>query len=30
MTTQEFIAKMTPDNKELISKMEACKAPEAA
>jgi hypothetical protein len=30
MTTIDFIAKLTKENKELTSKMEACKAPEEA
>jgi hypothetical protein len=30
MTTQEFIAKLTPENVELISKMQAVKTPEEA
>jgi hypothetical protein len=30
MTTQEFITKLTPENAELVTKMQAVKAPEEA
>ena len=30
MTTQEFIRKLVPENVDLLSRMQACKAPEEA